>query len=70
MKFDLTMKKNIDMFRRAWTEYGAVPGLSIEESTNLWFERFGCKMTYGKSGFTEAEFVDEKDATHFILRWS
>lgn len=70
MKFDLTVKKNVDMFRRAWTELGAVPGLSVEESTNLWFDRFGCRMIYGKSGFTQAEFEDEKDAIHFILRWS
>lgn len=69
MKFDLTIKKNLDMFRRAWTELGAVPGLSIAESTDLWFERFGCKMTYGKSGFIEAEFEDEKTAVAFLLKW-
>ena len=70
MKFDLTKKKNLDMFRRAWTDAGAVPGLSVEDSTKLWFERFGCQMTYGKSGFVEAEFLDEKRAVEFCLRFS
>ena len=70
MKFDLTVKKNIDMFRRAWTDSGAVPGLGIAESADLWYQRFGCRMTYGKSGFAEAEFEDEKTALAFLLRWA
>jgi hypothetical protein len=70
VKFDLTTKENLEMFRRAWSDAGAVPGLNIEESTALWFKRFGCRMIYGKSGFIVAEFDDEKDAIMFILKWS
>jgi hypothetical protein len=70
MKFDLTTKRNLEMFRRAWSDAGALPGLSVEESTFLWFERFGCRMTYGRSGFIEAEFPDEKDAVMFVLSYA
>jgi hypothetical protein len=69
MKFDLTTKENLAMFRRAWRDAGAVPGLGIEDSAKLWLERFGCHMTYGKSGFVEAEFENEKQAVEFLLRW-
>jgi hypothetical protein len=70
MKFDLTKKQNLEMFRRAWAAAGARPGLSVPESSALWFKRFGCRMTYGRSGFVLAEFSDEKRAVEFLLRWS
>ena len=75
MIVDLTVRKNIEIFRQAWTEvvvpkYNTGSGTSIEESQRIWLNEFGCRMVYSKSGFSEAHFEDESDYAWFLLRWA
>ena len=75
MIVDVTVRENIEMFRRAWTavvvpKYNTGGGTSIEESQRIWLKEFGCKMIYAKSGFGVAQFDSEAAWTAFLLRWS
>ena len=72
---DLTIRNNLEMFRRAWAEqvvpkYNTGPNTTVEESQRLWLEEFKCEMTYGKSGFVTAKFNNDEDYTWFMLRWT